>query len=844
MPTFNPFNYGTSVEPNKYIGRESEIRRVVDELLNPSGQSFAVIGGKRCGKSSFLEAVQSGLIAQLPASPNERRYVMPLMVNLKLLSQASQETVVYGLILRLLYGQLVSKREHARLGIHLPLDPAETALEAFAKSGREMCMLGEFVQILEGVLDRFSETNALLRIVLLIDEIDTLIDRDWAIALFANMRSLIDQGSIRQDLRYVLAGSSRVIDRKESGSRFLNLLGSVYLHSLSDEAVNTIIGWAGDVSEEIKQAVRKLCGGHPYLVQYIMKNLWDANISMATTEAVDAQARRFMVEQRADLLTWMADVGQSGQSAYVVLAKADGWLTLEEVMHRLPQPSDANPGLTRLCYHGLAIQKDTYQRYRCSGDLFKTWFLQSSSLVVSGELPPKTRTSRHNDLRSLLEQKTREYEALPTERRTEGERMEIEQLRRELGLPAQLVAKPALHVMKLQLSLLPDNRLRVTGLAVPGGGIPQVESDLPFSHEHINVINRALDLGKFSEPETQVLMAHGLLLDGKLHSDIHTIVGQRLYDSLFTGEIAAELKYARRTGVPIGCQLYFDPRDVVLSQYPWELICDEELPLTAVRDGLELTRSILFASPPTILQASLPLKVLIISPRPGDPRGGVSLPNSGEIDALLTGLTPLQDAGKVLCTQLRPPTWKELREHLDKDVCHVIHFDGHGSFAKICPNHKCETANVHWRESCYKCGQDMSAIEPRGYLDFQGEDRALDRVSVNDLCAVVANTNTRLAVLSACNSGVTSETSIFSGIGPALIRAGIPAVIAMQGSPQVEASIEFFKEFYSKLARGKRITEAVNSGRLSILRNKPLMWFMPVVYLRSSDDTYGQLFQF
>ena len=35
---------------------------------------------------------------------------------------------------------------------------------------------------------------------------------------------------------------------------------------------------------------------------------------------------------------------------------------------------------------------------------------------------------------------------------------------------------------------------------------------------------------------------------------------------------------------------------------------------------------------------------------------------------------------------------------------------------------------------------------------------------------------------------------------------------------------------------------ALNECR-AIFRDRPPMWFMPVVYLRSSDDTYGQLFK-
>jgi len=107
---------------------------------------------------------------------------------------------------------------------------------------------------------------------------------------------------------------------------------------------------------------------------------------------------------------------------------------------------------------------------------------------------------------------------------------------------------------------------------------------------------------------------------------------------------------------------------------------------------------------------------------------------------------------------------------------------------------------------------------------------------------VLANSQTHLVFLSACGTGVVKGVSVFNGIAPGLIQIGIPAVVAMQGSPPDASSMRFVERFYGSLAKGKRVPEAVNGGRRAIFRSRPLAWFMPVVYLRSSDDTYGRLF--
>ena len=53
----NPFNFGTPVNPQKLIGRWEQIEAVANDLINAGGHSHAVVGGRRFGKSSFLDAL-------------------------------------------------------------------------------------------------------------------------------------------------------------------------------------------------------------------------------------------------------------------------------------------------------------------------------------------------------------------------------------------------------------------------------------------------------------------------------------------------------------------------------------------------------------------------------------------------------------------------------------------------------------------------------------------------------------------------------------------------------------------------------------------------------------------
>src|SRR5262245_9759358 len=53
------FHYGNPVPPNLFIGRRSELRRIASRLGGVHGQSTALIGEPRTGKTSLLAYLSS-----------------------------------------------------------------------------------------------------------------------------------------------------------------------------------------------------------------------------------------------------------------------------------------------------------------------------------------------------------------------------------------------------------------------------------------------------------------------------------------------------------------------------------------------------------------------------------------------------------------------------------------------------------------------------------------------------------------------------------------------------------------------------------------------------------------
>jgi len=86
-----------------------------------------------------------------------------------------------------------------------------------------------------------------------------------------------------------------------------------------------------------------------------------------------------------------------------------------------------------------------------------------------------------------------------------------------------------------------------------------------------------------------------------------------------------------------------------------------------------------------------------------------------------------------------------------------------------------------------------------------------------------------LVVLASCQSAGKGGVGL-SSLGPRLAEAGVPAVIAMQGSVFMDTASEFMKRFFSSLRRDGQIDRAVSVAR-GALRDCDDFW-MPVLFLR------------
>lgn len=151
----------------------------------------------------------------------------------------------------------------------------------------------------------------------------------------------------------------------------------------------------------------------------------------------------------------------------------------------------------------------------------------------------------------------------------------------------------------------------------------------------------------------------------------------------------------------------------------------------------------------------------------------------------------------------------------------IFHFAGHGEFTK-------------------DLGVALGSVVGSGSLLLADENNVADPIPADRLGQVLAGKGVRLAVLGACESGRRDGHNVWSGVAASLLRAGVPAVVAMQFTVGDHEAAVFAGALYQALAAGLAIDEAVALGRTAIRlsatgdRANRRDWGVPVLYLRNA----------
>jgi predicted nucleotide-binding protein len=172
----------------------------------------------------------------------------------------------------------------------------------------------------------------------------------------------------------------------KSGSP-LNNLDREILPSLSETETLQLIGsgFPDSLSTLLQSRLYTLTGGHPWILQGVLEQLWDERDALDEA-SIDGAVRRFVRNRDDVFVSWIKAFGDAGQAAYRALSHAAGnALPRKSIKAVLPTGATVDATLQVLIYHGVIDESDA-QQARVSGSMFRDWFLQNIDYVPAADV--------------------------------------------------------------------------------------------------------------------------------------------------------------------------------------------------------------------------------------------------------------------------------------------------------------------------------------------------------------------------------------------------------------------------------------------------------------------------
>jgi tetratricopeptide (TPR) repeat protein len=268
----------------------------------------------------------------------------------------------------------------------------------------------------------------------------------------------------------------------------------------------------------------------------------------------------------------------------------------------------------------------------------------------------------------------------------------------------------------------------------------------------------------------------------------------------------------------------------LLLALPWELLHDGDGYLFQGAKSVRVRRRLPNTKVFEVPVVATPIRILLVTPRPEDE-------SCGYLDHRVSAL-PLVEAmeslpGLVQIHVLTPPTLKALGMELERtraEPYHVVHFDGHGVF-----DHEIGRGGL-----CFEEPEDTHRLEGRRHV----------AVFTSELGPLLRDHRIPLVFLEACKTAQAEKAS--ESVASEFLKAGVASVVAMSHSVLLETTRRFVKAFYTALAGGQRVGDAMLSGQ-RVLKDDMFRerifgagelrledWFVPVLYQERDDP---QLFK-
>jgi hypothetical protein len=321
------------------------------------------------------------------------------------------------------------------------------------------------------------------------------------------------------------------------------------------------------------------------------------------------------------------------------------------------------------------------------------------------------------------------------------------------------------------------------------------------------------NLNLIAEQDVQDLLVSLDNLSGDI--DLAETVGELMRERLFPSEIWTLFTTARgnakdRHDSGLRVRLRISPPEI--GMLPWEYCFDQNYDFLALRRELPLVRYIEQPFIPDDVEAPRPTKVLLVSASPKDP-SLMQIDADAEAEQIYQELQPLVNDGELAVKHIKSVTWDVFQSEVVSYRPHILHFIGHGTF-------------------------DID--RERGALLLEREDGTPHSIRPRSLANLFRGTEVKVLILNACKTAAFGQNNAFMGLAPALVRAEVPAVIAMQFAMPDDTAARFARQIYHFLAMGLPLDRAITEARINIFAYDDTFWAVPVLFMRSQDGVIWQ----
>ncbi|NER45226.1 MAG: CHAT domain-containing protein [Symploca sp. SIO1A3] len=300
-------------------------------------------------------------------------------------------------------------------------------------------------------------------------------------------------------------------------------------------------------------------------------------------------------------------------------------------------------------------------------------------------------------------------------------------------------------------------------------------------------------------------------------------LGQQLYHALFQGRLRDSWMMAQAISQNQHkvLRLRLGLRGTSLPRLPWEVLHAVDRPLATGTDivfsryqlGLGLT--VPFRKP--VARVNQPLKILMVISGPSDQESLELLQEANHLKEELQNRFS-HDSPAIELTILSQPGREQLTQALEQGQYQVFHYAGHSNLGDA-------GGNVYLVSS------------KTGLTEILNGD---------DLAGLLVNNGVQLAVFNSCRGAYTAasndpENPQERNLAEALVKRGIPAVIAMAERIPDEVSLSLTRLLYRNLNQGYPIDLSLSRARqglISAYGSNQLYWALPVLYLHPEFDGF------